>query len=165
MQSAQNPANLPSVRVTDETRIPLTLPRLQLEVPEIPGHVCYWFVDRPGRINRALQGGYEFVDPAEVAVNNFSLGDDNIKSGNSDLGTRVSVHGGVSESGGAERLYLMKIKKEWWEKDQATIADRNEQVAAALRGGRIAAEQDAPGDSQHRYVRSNTNLFTKKRRS
>ena len=161
--ATSNPASAPAVK-GERKRLPMSVPTRRLEVPEIPGYSLHWFVDRPGRINRALQGGYEFVDPDEIELNNFGLADDALKTGNSDLGSRVSVYGGVSETGGAERLYLMKIKREWWLKDQELIADRNEKVAASLRGGRIAAEQEQPGDAEQRYVRSNANLFTKKRR-
>lgn len=165
IKQAQSPANLPKVRVTDANRRAMNMSSLTLEVPEIPGYVLYWFADRPGRIARALQGGYEFVDEKEVNLNNFSLADDALKSGNSDMGSRVSVHGGSSAEGGAMRLYLMKIKKEWYDKDQLDQEDRNDQVAATIRGGNVGADKDAPGDTKLRYKRGAENLFTRKRRA
>ena len=61
----------------------------------------------------------------------------------------------------------MKIKQELFEEDQKLVDNRNERVAAALRGGMIGAEQDRPGESKFRYVdKSRTkipDLFTPKR--
>lgn len=160
-----SPANLPSKRVTEATRIPMSLPKQQLEVPEIPGYVMQWFADRPGLISRARAAGYEFVGQDEVMVNNFGLAADVLQTGNTDLGNQISIHGGTNESGGSERLYLMKIRQEWWEKDQKVIADRNEAVAAAIRGGELGVGEggETRADFGKRYVkRQADNLFTRK---
>lgn len=149
--------------VTDENRIPMSLPNLQLQVPAIEGYEMHWFADRPGRINRARAAGWVFVDPSEVSLNNFGLAADLKDSGNTDLGTRVSVHGGTAEHGGAERLYLMKIKKEWYDKDMSLREDATEKVVQGLRSGMIGADKTKVDEMKHRYGRKeNANLFTKK---
>ena len=153
----------------ERKRIPMSVPVQKLEAPEIPGYHLHWFNGTPERIQRALDGGYEFVDEREAKINNVSLGGDSIASGNTDMGSRVSVVSGteLGRDGQPIRLILMKIKQEWYEEDQRLVEARNDQIAAALRGGMIGAEKDAAGDSQMRYVdKSRTkipDLFTPKR--
>lgn len=165
-QKEASPADKPAMRVTSATRIPMSLPKQQLEVATIPGYQCQWFADRPGRISRAIAGGYEWVTPEEVSINNFGLAADLLKDGNTDLGSRISIHGGVAEDGSSQRLYLMKIRQEWYDEDQKVTADRNEQVAASLRGGKVGAGDpkggENPMDAGLRYVKGGKNLFTRK---
>jgi hypothetical protein len=165
-----NPSNVRSTRVTDATRVPMSVPQQRLAAPEIPGYHCHWFLTQ--NVQRALRAGYEFVNPEEAEVNNFNLADDPSLSGSADMGTRVSVVAGRGsvENGQPELLYLMKIRQEWWEKDQQAMEDRNNQVAAALRGdATLPTEQLGAGE---RYIpnwapqrkRNSNNLFTPKRR-
>lgn len=132
----------------------MSVPVQALEVPEIPGYHQHWFNGTPERIQRALDGGYEFVDRDEVTPNALALGGDSAASGNTDMGNRVSIVSGqeVGRDGQATRLVLMKIRLEWWEADQQLVEDRNMQIRDALLGGMLGAEHDAPGDAQHRYV-------------
>jgi hypothetical protein len=160
-----NPANKPERRVTDGTRVPMTLPTQKLAVPEIPGYHLHWFLG--GRVPRALQAGYEFVDEDEVDIPNTGLADDVSKSGNTDMGSRISRIAGdtLGEDGREQRLYLMKIRQEWWEHDQSLLAERNEQIAATIRGGNVS-----PDKAEGRYVpesarKTMQNLFSPKRRS
>lgn len=157
-----NPANPKIRRVTDETRVPMSIPQLMLAVPEIEGYVMHWFADRPGRIGRALNGGYEFVSPDEVELANFGLAEDILNSGNTDMGTRVSVFGGRNEQGGAERLYLMKIKKEWYDKDMELREQNSDRVVQALRQGLTGADKEKMTDAAQRYAKNTDNIFTKK---
>ena len=157
-----NPANIQSLSVTDETRIPMSLPQLMLQVPDIEGYVLFWFADRPGRISRAVAAGYEFVQPEEVRINNFGLASDLTQTGNTDMGTRVSVHGGVSEQGGAERLYLMKIRQEWYDKDMQLREEASDRQVQALRSGLTGSEREKMVDASKRYAKNTDNLFTKK---
>lgn len=160
-----NPANERATGVTDANRVSMALPQLMLEVPEIPGYVMHWFADRPGRIPRARQAGYEFVAPDEVRINNFGLASDLInESGNTDMGTRVSVHGGVAENGAAERLYLMKIKKEWYDKDMTLREEASDRVIMALKQGLTGSEKEKMADASKRYAKNTDNLFTKHKR-
>ena len=152
----------------ERRRIPMSVPVQKLSAPEIPGYHLHWFNGTPERIQRALDGGYEFVDEKEMLINPVSLGGDTTRSGNTDMGSRVSVVSGseVGKDGQPVRLILMKIKQEWYEEDQKLIDDRNERVAQSVRGGMIGSGNDAPGDTQQRYMdRSRTkvpDLFTRK---
>jgi len=164
MTEADNPANSnDKTVVTDSNRISMALPQLTLEVPAIPGFVMHWFADRPGRIARAINGGYEFVSPDEVRVNNFGLAEDLNNSGNSDLGTRISVHGGTDDKGASQRLYLMKIKKEWYDKDMSLREEASDRVAESLKAGQQSNGRGTVEDAAKRYVRTD-HLFTRKQR-
>jgi hypothetical protein len=149
-----NPANVGGKPDAERKRIPMSVPVQRLEAPEIPGFHLHWFNGTPERIQRALDGGYEFVDEREMKINNVSLGGESTRSGNTDMGSRVSVVSGqeVGKDGQPTRLILMKIKQEWYEEDQKLVMARNEQVAAALRGGLIGSENDQAGDTAMRYV-------------
>jgi len=138
----------------ERKRIPMSVPVQRLEVPEIPGYHLHWFLSTAERLQRATDGGYEFVDEREVLINNVSLGGDSTASGNTDMGSRVSVVSGqeVGKDGQPTRLVLMKLKQEWWEEDQKLVEARNTKVRDALLGGMIGAEQDVGNDSRHRYV-------------
>lgn len=111
----------------ERKRIPMSVPVQKLEAPEIPGYHLHWFNGTPDRIQRALDGGYEFVDEREARINNVSLGGDSATSGNTDMGSRVSVVSGteLGRDGQPVRLILMKIKQEWYEEDQKLVEARN----------------------------------------
>jgi len=143
-----------SASSAERKRIPMSVPVQQLEVPPIPGYHLHWFRGDAERIQRAISGGYEFVNQRDVRLNATSLGGDSAESGNTDMGSQVSKVSGeeIGKDGQPVRLILMKIKQEWYEEDQKLVDARNEQVAAALRGGLMGAEKDAAGDTQHRYV-------------
>lgn len=166
MKPLTNPAN--AALKTERKRIPMSVPVQKLEVPEIPGYHLYWFRSDPARIQRALQGGYEFVDERETQVNSVTLGSDSAASGNTDLGSRVSVVAGdeIGSDGQAVRLVLMKIRQDLHEEDLAISAATNEQVAASLRGDFESGNMGAGKvDVSQRYVdkaKSSTNLFTPK---
>ena len=148
-----NPATRSSA-IGERKRVPMSVPVQRLEAPDIPGYHLHWFNGTAERIQRAFDGGYEFVDERELKINNVSLGGDSAVSGNTDLGSRVSVVSGqmLGNGGQPTRSILMKIKQEWFEEDQKLVDGRNEQVAAALRGGLLGAEKDAPGDTALRYL-------------
>ena len=163
----QNPANAPERKVSGKDRIPMSVPQRHLEVTPIEGFHLHWFLS--SRVSRARQAGYEFVSPDEVDVNNFDLAGDASAHGSSDLGSRVSIPasvGGDSE----ERLYLMKLPQEFWEQDQDKLMERNDAVAAALRGGEeTGVGQKNPYGTDGRYIpegsrQTMANLFTPKRR-
>jgi hypothetical protein len=147
-----NPANRSSG--AERKRIPMSVPVQRLSVPEIPGYHLHWFSGAADRVDRALQGGYEFVDEVETSVNDAGLGGTSTRTGNTDMGTRVTVAAGneLGRDGQPVRLVLMKIKQEWYEEDQKLVEKRNDQVVDSLLGGR----QDSGGaDSTNRYVDQN----------
>ena len=99
---------------------------------QIPGYHMYFFNDEPGRIQAALDAGWEFVSPDEVGYAST-----NVTNRNTDLGSnRVSVIGGKNDQGHAMAQVLMKIRQDWWEEDQADIQKRNDRTDAAIRSGK-----------------------------
>jgi len=150
-----NPASTADGKSSSERkRIPMSVPVQRLETADIPGYHLHWFTSSPERLQRALDGGYEFVDEREMKINNVSLGGDSAVSGNADMGSRVSVVSGqeIGKDGQPTRLILMKIRQEWWDEDQKQVEARNTKVRDSLLGGMIGAEHDQRGDAQHRYV-------------
>ena len=147
----ENPSNRQEAsKPRDAKRIPMSVPTRKLEVGEIPGFHLHWFLGK--YVNRALQGGYEFVSTEEVATNQIALGASGSISGSADLGSKVSVISGEGEHGKTEVLYLMKIRQEWWEEDQKTLGARNKQIELAIKGGQIGAGQG--DDARNRYLKS-----------
>lgn len=166
--SNDNPAALPKKH--DRTRIPMSMPLQKLQVPDIPGYHLHWMNGTPARIAQALKGGYTFVDPEEADVVNTGLADSANASGNTDMGSRVSIvaGGGAGEDGKEQRLYLMKLPLELWEEDQRALESRNEQVAASIRGGQDTSANQYGSDNRYipEAARKNVaNLFTPKRRT
>jgi len=149
-----NPASRLAATAAERKRVPMSVPVQKLEVADIPGYHLHWFLGTAERLTRAIDAGYEYVDERESLVNNVSLGGDSALSGSTDMGSRVSIVAGqeVGKDGQPVRLILMKIRQDWWEDDQKLIEARNTQVRDALMGGMLGAENDARGDTQHRYV-------------
>jgi hypothetical protein len=130
---AVNPANVPAVAKVERAermRVPMSLPRQKLEAPEIQGYHTHWF--KTSNVIAAQRGGYELVKDDEISLNQFGVGNDNTLSGNADLGTNVSIPSGIDGIGKPENLILMKIKMEWWLKDQKTISTRNASVMSSI---------------------------------
>ena len=149
-----NPGTSSTPTTAERKRIPMSVPVQRLEVPDMPGWHLHWFLSTSERLQRAVDGGYEFVDEREVKINNVSLGGDSAISGNTDMGSRVSIVSGqeVGKDGQPTRLVLMKIKQEWWDEDQKAVEARNTKVRDALLGGMIGSETDSGNDAAHRYV-------------
>ena len=152
-----NPANPPEKAA--RKRIPLGLPTLKLSVPEIPGHVLYWFRGTEQRMQQAYDAGYTPVKRNEVLLNHAGLATGYATDGNSDLGTNVSV----GDADGI-RMHLMKITKELWAEDEAQIEAHHESIASQLRGDKGIP---APGsDPSKNYSRGESrNLFTPRRKA
>lgn len=153
-----NPAN--KVQGLPKGFRPMTSATLRLEVPQKDGFHRHWFRGTPERIARAQQAGYRFVekeDLGEDAVNSFDLAGDSDKGGSTDLGSRVSVISGddIGANGQPGRLYLMECPLEYYEAAQSVLADRNDSVAEALRGGKIGAGQagETSQDVKNRYMK------------
>ena len=97
---------------------------------QIPGYHLHIFNDEPGRVQQALDGGWEFVKPEEVG----GVGE-RVTSVNTDLGDKVRYLVGVAEKGDGLYGYLMKIREEWWLEDQEEMQKRNVLVDDAIRAG------------------------------
>lgn len=88
-------------------RIPPGQPRLKLTVKGLKKNERgYWA--KPDQFEELIEGGYVFVHKDGIEV-----GTD--KSGNTDLGSLVSKPAGSDGS----RLYLLKIRKDWYDENQA----------------------------------------------
>ncbi len=162
--SKVNPANAPAKRVTEATRIPMSVPQLRLEVPEVPGYHLHWFLGT--NVPRAVKAGYEFVEDDEVEVNNSGVADSKSDSGSTDMGSRISqLAGGLTPaSAEPQRLYLMKLRSEWRTKDVQALEAVNEKIASALRGGQVpagasGAPEEGPRDRASRYLKKGQDLF------
>lgn len=110
---------------------------------EIPGyHLCY-INDVPGNIMQAKDGGYEFVFSKEV-----EFGNDNVVSRNATEGTGVKVLVGTNEDNSPMFAYLMKIRNEFYEEDQADIQAYSDKINEQIRGGNIEGSVGRDG----RYI-------------
>ena len=110
-------------------RIPFGSLEQKLAWPPREGYRRYWFKDSPGRVQRALEAGYEHVKNKE--------------------GKNVSRITGVAEGGGAENSYLMEIPMEWFLEDMAREQKLIDEREAAMKRG---ATQGA--EVEHGYVPS-----------
>ncbi|MDE2099602.1 MAG: hypothetical protein KGL39_20285 [Patescibacteria group bacterium] len=109
------------------SRKPFGSLELKLAYPPRAGFHRHWFNDVPGRIERALEAGYEHVKDAS--------------------GKNVNKVVGTAEGGGALHGFLMEIPEEWFKADMAAqqkIVDDREQ---AMRRGELESQE---GDG--RYV-------------
>lgn len=92
---------------------------------EIPGYRLYIFNDVPGRIEKALETGYEFVMRDELEIETSRTATEANTSTDSRVRYTISISGD-----GPLYAYLMKIPKEWFEADQA---EQQETIAASQR--------------------------------
>ncbi|MCR4285085.1 MAG: hypothetical protein NUV97_03530 [archaeon] len=102
---------------------------------QIPNFHLHIFNDAPGRIAQALDVGYEFVKPEEVG--GVSV---NVVDRNTDIGDKVRFLVGTGEKGDAQYGYLMKIRQEFYDEDQATSQAKNDKIDEAIRGGKMTKD-------------------------
>lgn len=108
---------------------------------QIPGYHLHVFTDSAQRIQEALDNGYEFVRVFEVGGV-----DSNVVSNNGDLGDRVRYLVNPRAEGSEQFGYLMKIRQEWFDEDQRSLQEKNNQIDTAIRRGKIT------GDNPNFYV-------------
>lgn len=112
-----------------------------------PNFVYRWVFDdprRPGRIQRFLDGGYEFVqDEHEIGQKTVDRG--------SKIGSTISR----PDSGGT--LVLMRILREWYDEDQLAKQERINDLENTMY--REAREGKLPGQNEPGY-----GTFTKGRK-
>ena len=114
-----------------QKRKPLGVPvqRLQADVPT--GMTGRWTNDTPGRIQRALEGGYEFISSDGEVVQNRD-------------GCRSEIVG-TGRDGGAMRAFLMAIPTVLYEEDQAAKAALIKEGSDAIQRGKpqqVAAQDE-----------------------
>lgn len=124
-------------------RIPLGTLRSKLTAERREGYHRHWINDTAGRLQMALDGGYEFVKVQGEKVGDFG------HIGGQDLGTMVSRIVGSHENGTPMRAYLMEIKQEWRDEDVAEKLKAAQDIDDQIRGGTI----DDGGElgHEHRY--------------
>ena len=108
---------------------------------QIDGYHLHVFTDKGGRIQSAMDNGYEFVRPDEVGGVS-----ENVVSRNGDLGERIRYLVNPRAEGTEQYGYLMKIRQEWHEEDQAELQAKNNRIDSAIRKGKMG------GDSPQFYV-------------
>lgn len=166
MKEQQSPAN--EKLELPKNYKPMSTATLRLEVPNKPGWHRHWFRGTPGRLARAQQAGYRFVDQGDCDVNNFDLAGDSKAAGSTDLGSRVSVSAGDEGSveGQAGRMYLMECPENLFEHSQEILGERLDKIADALKGGMVGAGEkgETPRDVANRYMKNtkSPSLFTKR---
>ena len=105
---------------------------------QIPGYHLHIFTDSGSRIQEAMDSGYEFVTPTEVGGVS-----ENVVSRNGDLGERIRYLVNPRAEGSEQYGYLMKIRQEWYEEDQAALQAKNNAIDAAIRKGKITGDNPA----------------------
>lgn len=108
---------------------------------QIEGYHMHVFTDSGARIQDAIDSGYEFVSPEEIGGVS-----ENVISRNGDLGDRVRYLVNPRAEGPEQYGYLMKIRQEWYEEDQAELQSKNNMIDASIKRGKIT------GDNPNFYV-------------
>ena len=108
---------------------------------QIPGYHLHIFTDVGSRVQEAIDSGYEFVTPTEIGGVS-----ENVVSRNSDLGERIRYLVNPRAEGTEQFGYLMKVRQEWFEEDQAELQAKNNRIDSAIRKGKMG------GDSPQFYV-------------
>lgn len=125
-------------------RVPFGGPRLKLQLSDedmkgfkLRKMKIHWFNDDPGRLERALGGGYNFVKPERAT----SLGQGALHGDGKDAESNVRVSIVVNRSDPVTRAYLMEISEKYYYQDQATKEKVNMKVDEALAlGGKLGSE-------------------------
>lgn len=155
-----NPANDAVAAATPvRRRIPMSTSRRKLEVPDgaFPGFVLYWFLE--SNLTDAINAGYEFVKSDEIKLNQLNPANSADESGNTDLGTNVTILGNkANEQGKPEQLVLMKIREEWWKEDRQGLEDRNASIIETIFGkqGVLGSDKMSGEDKGLTYVKTAT---------
>lgn len=102
----------------------------RLSYPKRPGYHRHWFNDRPGRIARAKEAGYDHVL------------DHNKRP--------VSRPVGTQEGGGPEVAFLMEIREDWWQQDKAAKQKQVDEIDAQIRRGEVGTQEP---DSRYQVQR------------
>jgi hypothetical protein len=120
-------------------RIPPGQPRLKLTATGLKRNERgYWA--KPEQFEELIQGGYQFVSKDAITV-----GTD--KDGNTDLGSLVSQSAGSDGT----RLYLLKIRKDWYAENQKIKQD---EITAR------ETQMINPPESQTQYLPNGQNQIT-----
>jgi hypothetical protein len=95
-----------------------------------------WFVDRSDRIRKALMAGYR---PVLLGDGETDLTNVNSDQNLADQGQWIQMKSGSHDSGKPEISYLMAIKKEFYQEDQAKKQHVVDSTEAAIHGGTLGS--------------------------
>ncbi len=95
---------------------------------EIPGFHLHWINDTPGRLQRAVAGGYDFVKKDEVELTESNK----VVERNSDIGDKIRAIVGTTDRNEPLYAYLMKIRQEWYDEDQTDAMTKVKQTEADM---------------------------------
>ena len=97
----------------------------------IPGYDLYGFNDYPNRVEQALAAGWEFVTPEEIGY----TGEDSysVDSKMANENGKVRWWTGTHATGVPMYTYLMKIKSEWRQEDEAELQKKNDRIDQQIR--------------------------------
>jgi hypothetical protein len=128
-------------------RIPMSVPQQRLEVQDVPGWRLYWFKEE--NVARAYcDAHWDFVTNEEVALNRISIAGHPERSGNTDLGSGVSIVAGTDQHGHPQRLILMKLPIELFKEDQAELMQRSvSRLSGVFEGEKLFGEDGEINDS------------------
>jgi hypothetical protein len=130
--------NESTVKEERRKRVPLGVQRSKMTATNIPnGYVPRWVNDDPpGRIKAAMESGYTMVNAQGVFI-----GED-IADGNTDLGSAVSIVVGRDSGGQPVKAYLMCIKQEWYDEDQAKKLEAVKDIENQIKTGQVSRTAD-----------------------
>ena len=157
--AARNPANPLGEPGKDFEVVPMSVPQQKLWAPPIPGYHCHWMRGSRQRLMQAYRAGYQHVSQSEImehgGLNQLSIGGDGEMGIGTDLGSHVSIEAGdeFGTDGQAERLYLMKVREDLWQKSQAVLEQRNDMIAQAIRGGTMQPAEGSPETDEDQRLR------------
>ncbi len=136
---ARREAERPTVREDTgrRARVPLGDPRPKMAAPQRLGYHRRWINDAGDRLRAAEDAGYQFVE-------------DEHEVDESGRGVRRSMTVGTKEDGSPLRAFLMEIRNEFYEADQAVKQAKIDEVDAAMRRGDVRGAQ--PQDQDKFYV-------------
>lgn len=128
-------------RVSRTSRVPFGNFEQKLAYPTREGYRRYWFNDDPGRLQKALEAGYDHVfDPI--------------------LKQNVQRIVGRAESGGPLVAFLMEIPQEWFEDDMAAYQKIIDEKEAGYKRGSVESATDTPAvfrpEAQGRRIQIST---------
>ena len=102
-------------------RVPLGIKQSNLIASARAGYQRRWVNDTPGRLQQAIEGGYEHVSQDPTAKSQ-------------DLGVKTSRIVGTKEDGTAMQAFLMEIPADWYEEDQKAKQKPLDEFEQALKG-------------------------------
>ena len=117
--------------------MPLGTLRSNLAVPKREGYVRRWVNDVGGRLRQAEDGGYTFVDDPDLKVGERD-------SANPD-GARQTYIVGRNDNGSSLKAYLMEIRKEWYDEDQAAKMDAVDEIDNLIQNGGLGNDEQREG--------------------